>query len=263
MNAPASNQNSPLTTWLDREGQLLRLRFNRPKANLVDAAMIVALQNVFTQYADHNRLKAVLLEAEGPHFSFGASIQEHLPQSCAQMLQALHQLILSMLEFPVPILVAIRGQCLGGGLEVALAGSQLFAAEDAKLGQPEIQLAVFAPAASCLLPPRIGAARAEALLLSGCSVNAEEALRIGLIDQRADDPEAAALAWFDQQLAPRSASSLRFALRAVRGNTVANIRSRLSEVETLYLDGLMHSRDAVEGLTAYMEKRPAIWEDSK
>jgi len=260
MNSPPADNSSHLISWLDREAQLLRLRFNRPKANLVDAKMIAALQRAFASHADNHRLKAVLLDAEGPHFSFGASIQEHLPEGCAQMLRSLHQLIGTMLEFPVPILVAIRGQCLGGGLEVALAGSQLFAAEAAKLGQPEIQLAVFAPAASCLLPPRIGAARSEDLLLSGRSVAAGEALRIGLIDQLVENPETAALDYFDRHLAPRSASSLRYALQAVRGHRAQQIQARLAEVETLYLDGLMQTCDAVEGLTAYLEKRPAIWE---
>ena len=106
-------------------------------------------------------------DAEGPHFSFGASVAEHVAERCAAMLAGLHALLLSMLEWPVPILVAVKGQCLGGGLELAMGGSLIFAAADAELGQPEIQLGVFAPAASVLLPPRIGRATAEDLLISG------------------------------------------------------------------------------------------------
>lgn len=253
---------SPLKVWLDRDGTLLRLRLNRPKANIVDAAMISALQAALEQYAGHAALRGVLLDAEGPHFSFGASVEEHLPGSCAGMLRSLHQLIETMLEFPVPILVAIRGQCLGGGLEVAAAGSQLFAAPDASLGQPEIQLAVFAPAASCLLPERIGLAHAEDLLYSGRSVQGAEALAMGLVNQLSDDPEAAAIAYFEKFLAPRSASSLRFAVQAARSEAVARIKAKLASVEALYLDGLMASHDAVEGLNAFIEKRPAKWEDS-
>ncbi|WP_275099805.1 cyclohexa-1,5-dienecarbonyl-CoA hydratase [Sedimenticola hydrogenitrophicus] len=253
---------SPLKVWMDRDGALLRLRLNRPKANIVDAAMIGALQSAFEQYAGQAALRAVLLDAEGPHFSFGASVEEHLPGSCAEMLRSLHRLIETMLDFPLPILVAIQGQCLGGGLEVAAAGSQLFAASDARLGQPEIQLAVFAPAASCLLPERIGQAQAEDLLFSGRSVNSDEALRMGLVNQVAADPQAAAIAYFDKFLAPHSASSLRFAVQAVRSDMVARIKAKLASVEALYLDGLMASHDAVEGLNAFIEKRPAKWEDS-
>ncbi len=253
--------NAPLKVWLERDQKLLRLRLNRPKANIVDADMIAALQGALEQHAGHAVLRAVLLDAEGPHFSFGASVEEHLPASFAVMLRSLHRLVETMLDFPVPILVAIRGQCLGGGLELACAASQLFASPDAMMGQPEIQLAVFAPAASCLLPQRVGRGQAEDLLFTGRSVKADEALAMGLINRIADNPEAAALDYFDKYLAPRSASSLRFAVQAVRGDLKLRLKARLAEVETLYTEGLMASHDAVEGLTAFIEKRPADWED--
>jgi cyclohexa-1,5-dienecarbonyl-CoA hydratase len=207
------------------------------------------------------RLRAVLLEAEGPHFSFGASVEEHLPGSCAAMLRELHALILQLVGSPVPVLVAVRGQCLGGGLELAAAGHMIFAAPGAMFGQPEIRLAVFAPAASCLLPEKIGPSRAEDLLFSGRSIGAEEAYRIGLVNAVADDPSQAALAYFEEHLAPRSASSLRLAVRAARYDLVNRIRRKLAEVERLYLEELMATHDAVEGLTAFIGKRPAAWED--
>jgi len=252
---------TPLAVELEKDGALLRLRLSRPKANIVDAAMIGALRAALREHLPGARLRAVLLEAEGPHFSFGASVEEHLPGSCAAMLRELHALILQLVESPVPVLVAVRGQCLGGGLEVAAAGHLLFAAPGATLGQPEIRLAVFAPAASCLLPERIGQSRAEDLLFSGRSIGAEEAYRIGLVNTLADDPGAAALAYFEEHLAPRSASSLRFAVRAARFDFVARVRRKLAEVERLYLEELMATHDAVEGLTAFIAKRPAVWED--
>jgi cyclohexa-1,5-dienecarbonyl-CoA hydratase len=260
----------PLDVRLDRDGKLVRLRLSRPKANVIDAEMIAALDQTLRACeprADRegpsgaSPLRAVLLEAEGPHFSFGASVEEHLPATVATMLRGFHGLLLRMLAYPVPILVAIRGQCLGGGLEVASAAHLLFAAPDAKLGQPEIVLGVFAPAASCLLPERIGRAAAEDLLLSGRSVDGREAHRLGLVHALADDPQSAALAYFDEHLAKRSASSLRFAARAARVDLVDRVRARLEAVERLYLDGLMATHDAVEGLTAFLEKRPARWED--
>jgi cyclohexa-1,5-dienecarbonyl-CoA hydratase len=176
------------------------------------------------------------------------------------MLKALHALVLRMLEWPVPILVAARGQCLGGGLELACAGNFLFAAPDAQFGQPEMKLAVFAPAASCLLPPRIGQTRAEDLLFSGRSIDAPNALEWGLINEVAEDPAAAALAYFDAQLAGKSASSLAYALRAARAPLIEQLRRRLTEVEALYLEGLMKTRDAVEGLQAFLDKRTPKWE---
>ncbi len=251
----------PLKIWLERDGALLRLRLARPKANIVDAAMIAALQAGLREHLGAARLRAVLLDAEGPHFSFGASVEEHLPGTCAAMLQQLHALILQILECPVPFLVAMKGQCLGGGLEVAAAGHLIFASPAASMGQPEIKLAVFAPAASCLLPERIGQSRAEDLLFSGRSIGGEEAHRIGLVDVLAEDPEGAALVYFDEALAPHSASSLRFAVRAARLGVAERLRAKLAAVERLYLDELMATHDAVEGLTAFLAKRPALWAD--
>lgn len=252
---------SPLKVWLEKDGRLLRLRLDRPKANIVDAAMIAALQVALRQHLTSASLRAVLLDAEGPHFSFGASVEEHLPESCAAMLRQLHGLVLQILDCPVPFLVAIKGQCLGGGLEVAAAAHLLFASPLASLGQPEIKLAVFAPAASCLLPERMGQARAEDLLFSGRSISGEEAHRMGLVNELAEDPEQAALAYFEEHLGGRSASSLRQAVRAARVGVNERIRLKLAEVERLYLNDLMTTHDAVEGLTAFLGKRPAVWAD--
>jgi cyclohexa-1,5-dienecarbonyl-CoA hydratase len=257
----AATPAAPLRVWRERDGHLARLRLARPKANVLDAAMVAALDAALTEAAGSASLRAVLLDAEGPHFSFGASVEEHLPATVASMLSGFHALVLRVLAFPVPIMVALRGQCLGGGLEVASAAHLLFAAPDARLGQPEIVLGVFAPAASCLLPERIGRAAAEDLLLSGRSLEAREALRIGLVNAVADDPEAAALAYFDEHLARRSAAALRFATAAARQELALRVRARLASLEQLYLQGLMSTRDALEGLTAFLEKRPARWED--
>lgn len=251
---------APLKVWLDRGGRLLCCRLARPKANVLDAVMIGALAAALRQHREQTEIAAVLLDAEGPHFSFGASVEEHLPAKCAAMLAEFHALLQAMLDFPAPILVAVRGQCLGGGLELASAASLLFASPDAKLGQPEIALGVIAPAASCLLPARIGAGAADDLLLSGRSLDAAEAARLGLVTLVADNPEEAALAWFERNLATKSAAAIRFANLAARGELADLFRRRIAGVERLYLDGVMATRDALEGLSAFLEKRPANWE---
>lgn len=252
---------TPLRAWRERDGHLARLRLSRPKANIVDAAMTAALDAAFAEAAGEPRLRGLLLDAEGPNFSFGASVEEHLPATVEAMLRGLHGLLLRMLAFPVPILVAIRGQCLGGGLEVASVGHLLFAAPEARLGQPEIQLGVFPPAASCLLPERMGRAAAEDLLFSGRSIDGREALRLGLVNAVAEDPEAAALAYFDEHLAKRSAAALRHGVAAARGDLVERVRVKLRDAEQRYLGSLMATRDALEGLEAFLQKRPARWED--
>jgi cyclohexa-1,5-dienecarbonyl-CoA hydratase len=251
---------APLKDWLDANGALLRLRLARPKANIVDEEMIASLHGALVAHGVSPVLRGVLIDAEGPHFSFGASVEEHLPPSCAQMLASLHALIIAMIDFSVPILLAVRGQCLGGGLEVALAGQWIFAAPDAQFGQPEMKLGVFAPAASVLLPYRVNLPMAEDLLYSGRSIAAAEALSCGLVHALADDPEAAALSWFYEHLDGKSAAALACATAAARGAMRRDVRHRLAEVERLYLDRLMATRDANEGLVAFLAKRKPSWE---
>ena len=251
---------TPAKVWLERDGALLRLRLARPKANLIDAPMIAALSAAFATHRGNPGILAVLVDHEGPHFSFGASVEEHLPEQCEQMLRSLHGLIGGMLEWPKPILMCVRGQCLGGGLEFAAAGHLMFLASDAQLGQPEMKLGVFAPAASVLLPARIGQARAEDLLYSGRSIDAQTALAWGLASQVVEDPAAAALEYFDKHLAEKSAASLALAVRAARAPFGELARARLSDVEALYMDKLMKTHDACEGLKAFVEKRRPKWE---
>jgi cyclohexa-1,5-dienecarbonyl-CoA hydratase len=251
---------APLKVWREADGRLLRLRLNWPIANLIDATMIAALDRELADGFEIPGLGAVLIDAAGPHFSYGASVEQHLPGQCRVMLASIHGLILRMVEAPVTILVAVRGQCLGGGLEVALAGHLLFVAPDAKLGQPEMKLGVFAPAASCLLPELIGQGRALDLLLSGRTISGTDAAAIGMSHKVADDPEATALSYFEEYLKPKSASSLRYAIKAARCDYAARVRAKIEVVERLYLDELMKTHDAIEGLRAFMSKRAAQWQ---
>ncbi len=249
---------APVQVWADRDGRLLRIRL---AASILDIAAIQALDATLELRAGAPGLRGILIDPAGAHFSFGASVEEHLPDRCAAMLAGLHGLILRIVRSPVPVLVAIRGQCLGAGLELAAAGHLLFAEPNAAFGQPEIRLGVFAPAASCLLPERIGLAAAEDLLLSGRSITGAEARALGLVNELADDCEAAALAYFDRHLADKSASSLRYAVRASRHDLAERVAVKLAALETLYLSGLMTSHDGVEGLNAFMDKRAPQWKD--
>ena len=169
--------------------------------------------------------------------------------------------ILRLVESPVPVLVAVRGQCLGGGLELALAGTLIFAASGARLGQPEIKLGVIAPAASCLLPERIGRAQAEELLLSGRSCPAAEALALGLVTHVERGPRGCGTRVVRPAIWPTRAGR-RCAVRCARLGSISSsaVRAKLARVEELYLEDVMSTRDALEGLEAFLAKRPARWE---
>lgn len=245
-----------------RSAQLWLLRLDRPKANIVDAAMTKALDDAFVAAKQNPALKAVVLTHGGPNFSFGASVQEHLPEHVAGMLRGFHGLFRTIAACEVPVLAAVKGQCLGGGLEVVSFCHRVFASPDAKVGQPEIVLGVFAPVASLLLAQRGGRATAEDLCLSGRTVGAEDALRMGVVDQLADDPEAAAIAYAEQHLLRHSAMSLRHAVRAVRGSFQREFFAQLDGLERAYLQELMATADANEGIQAFLQKRAPQWRNA-
>lgn len=244
------------------DGAIRRFTLATPKANILDLGKIEALTHLFEEANGDGNVKAILLDAQGDHFSFGASVEEHLPGQFEGMIPAFGNLFRKMLDTPVMTLAGVRGQCLGGGLELVSMCQRVFAGPTAKMGQPEIVLGVIAPIASVILPERIGRWRAADLCVSGRTVGAEEALSFGLADELADDPAEAALAWARKHLVPRSASSLRLAVRATRIGWTDTFKDRLAEAEQLYLKELMETADANEGLRAFLDRRAPVWRNA-
>jgi cyclohexa-1,5-dienecarbonyl-CoA hydratase len=225
--------------------------------------MIAALDAAIAENVRNPHLKMLTIEGAGPDFSFGASVPEHAPGEIGRVLPAMHALIRALLDVPAVTAAVIRGRCLGGGFELALACDCIFAAEDAVMGLPEIGLGVFPPAASVLLAPRIGLARATRAILTGEARPAREWHDAGLVEFVVDvgmlDPEVDR--WFDLHLASRSATALRHATAAARIGLKTYVADVLPRVETLYLKDLMQTADAVEGIRAFLEKRPPQWTD--
>jgi cyclohexa-1,5-dienecarbonyl-CoA hydratase len=242
-------------------GAVWRAVLATPKANILDMEKCEILAEIFADAARTSSLKAVILEADGPHFSFGASVQEHLPDRIEAMLHGFHRLFYSILDARVVTLAAVQGQCLGGAMELAIFCNRLYASPDAVFGQPEIVLGVVAPVASVMLADRVGRGRAEHLLLTGSSMAAAEGLAIGLVDELADDPGGAALGYATEHLLPKSASSLRFAVQSARMGYEGRVRKEIAAVERLFLEELIGTADAQEGLNAFLEKRRADWRD--
>jgi len=238
--------------------RVARITLASPKANIVDRAMIHEL-DAAVSHCSSRALNAIVLGAEGPHFSFGASVQEHLPDQIAGTLRALHTLLTQILNLPAPVIAAVRGQCLGGGLELALSCDLIIADRTAQFASPEIKLAVFAPAASALLPVRVGQALASRLLLTGAAISAEEVARYGLVAKVVDDLDSEVNQWLETDFLPRSPSSLKFACRAARLPLRRVFEQDLPEIESMYLRDLMTTPDANEGIRAFLEKRSPQW----
>jgi cyclohexa-1,5-dienecarbonyl-CoA hydratase len=253
---------SSLKLSFEQDGQVARVTLAAPKANIVDQAMMTALAAAFEDLRNRPQIKVVILTAEGPHFSFGASVKEHLPENVKTMLPQLSGLLGQLLELPAVTLAAVRGQCLGGGFELALACDFIVAEEGAAFACPEIKLAVFPPAAAVLLPARIGASRAAELVLTGAAWSAAQAARAGLVVQTAPHGqlEATVEAWIHEHFLARSSVALRYAVHAARLPLRRALQEDLPQLERMYLGELMAEPDAVEGLRAFIEKREPRWE---
>ena len=239
----------------EHDGALLSCTLQNPPGNILDSRMIAALSSAVEHAGEE--VKAIAFEGAGRHFCFGASVEEHRPAQAADMLAQFHGFFRLLAQKCIPTLAIVKGQCLGGGLELAVYCSWIFAAPDALFGQPEIRLGLFPPLASVLLPWRLGGAAALDLCVSGRSIAATRDHTVGLVHYVDEDPSRVARALFAEQLLPLSASSLRFAERAVRHDLLRRIENDLPAIERLYLEELMQTRDAVEGIGAFLAKRPA------
>ena len=254
----------PVGIAVNRSGTRAALTIFHEKGNIVTADMVMGLRAALEELTTHPHLKLITIEGAGSDFSFGASIPEHAPDQIATVLPAMHRLVLDLLDAPAVTAAIVRGRCLGGGFELALACDLIFAADDAVFGLPEIALGVFPPAASALLPLRVGAARATRAIVTGESRSAGEWLNAGLLELVAP---AATLTdsvdqWFDRYLAPRSAAALRHAATAARLDLSMRVAQTLPALERLYLNDLMRTADAVEGVDAFMNRRQPSWTDS-
>lgn len=241
------------------DGRVWRVFLDQPKANILDARMIEGLDALFTCARDERHLKLITIEGRGDHFCFGASVEEHQADQVAAMLNGFHNLFRAIAACGVPVVVGVRGQCLGGGLELAAFCHRIFAHPDACFGQPEVALGVFAPVGSAILADRVGRGGADDLLLTGRIVKAKEALAMGLIDKVRDTPEVAAMNWAEKHLLPRSASSLRFVTRAARLSFMRRFEQDIAELERGYVEELMKTEDANEGIASFIEKRKPSW----
>ena len=245
----------------EHDGQVLWVLLDAPKGNVLDMQMVQSLRAMLAREARQPAVKAIVFAGAGPHFSYGASIDEHLPGQVEKLLPAFHGLFRDLVSVARPTFAVVRGSCLGGGLELAAFCNWVFASPDAKLGVPEVTLGVFPPLAALLLPERVGRPLAEDLCLTGRILDAEEAFEAGLVDHLSEDPGEVARQWIVQHLLPKSATALHFTTRAVREPLRARLLHDLDELERLYLRELMQRHDPQEGIRAFLEKRRPEWKN--
>lgn len=245
--------------WQANDG-VGELTLRRPPLNILNLAMLRELASLLEAAAQDESLRVLLVRAEGTLrvFSAGVDVADHTADKVGEMIPLFDNVCQTLADFPAPTLAVVHGHALGGGCELALSCDLVIAAENANFAQPEIKLAAFAPMAALCLPELVGYRRAAELLLTGEAMSAADAARCGLINRAvpADEFDAATRQLVGK-LRGLSAAALRLNKRAVRLG--AEGRANLPAIERLYLDELMSTADAREGVNAFIEKRAPVW----
>ncbi len=244
------------------EGPIGCIALARPPLNILDRALLARIRGTLAEWHDAAGLRVVILAADGPHFSAGADVGEHLPPTHAELIPEFADTIDALVRFPLPVVAAVRGRCLGGGFELAQAADVIVAGEGATFAQPEIVLGVTAPAACALLPRRGAPGAAAEMLFTGDAITAARALAAGFVEHVVPDDqvEFAALA-LAGRMARHSAAALRATKRALLLARGLSTPDALRATARAYVDELMATADATEGLSAFMAKRAPVWSD--
>jgi len=238
------------------------LTLNRPPLNVLNIEMMGEINAYLESLKDERSLKLLLIQAMGKAFSAGVDVGEHMGDMAPKMIETFHRIFRLMDGLRVPSIAAVNGSALGGGCELALYCDLVIATERAKFGQPEIQVGVFPPIAALIFPRMIGRKKAMELILSGDTISAQEALSLGLINKIV--PEASLVEevnGFVEKFKKLSGIVLKLAREATLSGLNDDPEKGLRAIEKVYLDRLMKTHDAMEGLKAFLDKRKPKWED--
>jgi cyclohexa-1,5-dienecarbonyl-CoA hydratase len=249
-----------MTTEIAINDGIGEIVINNPPLNILTREVMQQLRDGVAGLQQERTLRVLILRAEGKHFSAGADVGEHMPPDYEAMIPEFIETIAAVDAFPLPVIAAVQGRCLGGGFELIQPADFVVAGEGSQLGQPEIMLGVIPPAACAILPQICVPSAAAEIVFTGDAVAAGRAAQLGFVWKVvADDAVRTEAVTLAQRIARHSAAALRIAKRALRQGFAAARLGALRESGRIYVDELMNTEDAVEGLTAFTEKRTAEW----
>lgn len=244
------------------EGGIARITLAREPLNILNIAMMEEICAALETLNGRTDLKVIVFDAEGKAFSAGVDVGEHMGDMAEKMIGIFHQMFRLLNEIGVTSVAVVNGNALGGGCELATFCDIVIASERSKFGQPEIQVGVLPPIACIIWPKIMGRKKALELLLTGAVFKADEASRLGLVNKVVPPEnikeEADRLIGV---LAKLSAPVLKYTRRAANRDIETRFEKELEKVEELYLNNLMKTTDANEGLKAFLEKRKPEWKN--
>ena len=230
-------------------------------ANILSCEVIEKIDHFLTGVLCDNDIKLILFRGEGKHFGFGASVEEHTREKVFDMLPRFNKFIGKILNFPIPTLAKVTGVCLGGSFELAMACKFIFAGQKAKFAVPEATLAVFPPPASIILPTKISETLAQELIITGRNAKVEEISQMLTAVCPEDELDSTIDSFFSDHLNKKSASSIRMTTQASGTIMAAAYKQHIKSLEGVYLNQLMETHDACEGINAFIEKRDPVFKN--
>ncbi len=239
------------------------LTLNRAPLNVLNIEMMEEINTFLEGLKKEKSLKLLVVQAAGKAFSAGVDVGEHLGDLVYKMIEVFHKMFRLMDDLKIPSIAVVNGAALGGGCELALYCDMVIATERSKFGQPEIQVGVFPPIAALIFPRMIGRKKALELVLSGDTLSAQEALSLGLVNKVVPEASLAdEVNGFIEKFKKLSGIVLKLAKEATLAGLNDDADKGLKIIEKIYLERLMKTNDALEGLKAFLEKRKPTWKDT-
>jgi cyclohexa-1,5-dienecarbonyl-CoA hydratase len=238
----------------------VRIALNNPPLNIIDLPMTLELRQALGEIESRSDIAVVIFHGSARAFSAGVDINAHLPERIQELLTGFHAVIRAIVASRKVTIAAVRGSCLGGGAELAAVCDMVYTASDAAWGFPEIKLACYPPVAAVALAALVGQKRATELILTGRQFSGDEAAKMGLANQSvaSDELDSVVERTLDE-LRKLSPMALAYAKKAIYAWEATHFEKGLARAEKIYLDELISTADAREGIMAFLDKRPPKW----
>jgi cyclohexa-1,5-dienecarbonyl-CoA hydratase len=240
--------------------RLARITLNHPPLNVIDFQMMDELLAALQQLEQRREVSVVILSGGERGFSAGVDVAVHTPDKIQTMFQKFHGLIGALVKFPKITIAEVHGVCLGGGAELAMVCDMAYTTEKAKWGFPEITLGCYPPVACTALAALVGQKRAADLVFTGRTFSGEEAAQWGLANEaHSEGGLKQAIDSTVEHLLKLSPAALAVAKKAFYAWDSMHLDKGMARAEKIYVEELMQTEDAKEGITAWMQKRKPVW----
>lgn len=247
---------------VNKEKQVARITLDRPKHNVLDIEMMKEFNLELEKIAGDDDLKCVVITGKGRSFCAGVEVSDHTPEKVDEMVFVFNRIFELINLIDIPVIAAVNGACLGGGLEVAIAADIVIASEKAILGQPEVKLGFFPPYAAIRLPELVGTAKAIEICTTGKSYSAVDAEAMGFVSKAvAVDKFEETVESYIKEISHASPLILKLNKRAVKRHIGTSFHQAVQLSSDYFLNTMMKTEDTLEGIKSFEEKRRPDWKN--